>query len=161
MLVEFFDLTVEIREFPGSLEDYLIYKGLTLKQLFDLVEASTHNWKNIEEHIYCNNKKTYNIIRYDEKEHRHINYGSYETLKKARLVKALLSKSGWDSDVLEDINKLASEYAKVSEKYIHLKDGGYMIVKNIKGKATYFGWYKTLQGAIDERDRLIANNWEK
>jgi len=160
-MVEFFDLTVEIREFPGTLEDYLEYKGLNLKQLFNLVEASTHNWKNVEEHIYCNNKKTYNIIRYDKVERRHVNYGSYETLKKARLVKALLSKSGWDIEALEDIKQLTSEYAKVSEKYIHLKDGGYMIVKNIDGKATYFGWYKTLQCAIDERDRLIASNWEK
>ena len=45
-------------------------------------------------------------------------------------------------------------------KHIYKTASGYSITKSINGKPTYFKSLKTLNEAIEYRDRLIANNWE-
>lgn len=45
-------------------------------------------------------------------------------------------------------------------KHIYKTASGYSITKSINGKHIYFKSLKTLNEAIEYRDRLIANNWE-
>lgn len=46
-------------------------------------------------------------------------------------------------------------------KYIFKVGNTYQIKKNINGKNKYFKSFDNLSDAIDYRDKLIANNWEK
>lgn len=46
-------------------------------------------------------------------------------------------------------------------KYIHKQKNKYIILKRIQTKLFYFGTYNTLNEAIQARNQLIKNNWQK
>ena len=50
--------------------------------------------------------------------------------------------------------------SKTHEPYIHKRERGYCIIKEIKGKLHYFGIFDKLEDAIDERDLLIEFDWD-
>lgn len=83
---------------------------------------------------------------------------------------------GWDYDeVLKIKKKYPFERAKLENKYNHSKVRNeryihpykrgnhtyYMIQKCIDGKREYFGSYRTLAKAIEIRDLLIKNKWNR
>ena len=44
-------------------------------------------------------------------------------------------------------------------QYIYLKNNGFIIQKKINGKLRYFGYYRTLEEAMDKRDELVRKRW--
>ena len=50
--------------------------------------------------------------------------------------------------------------SETHEPYIHKRERGYCIIKQINGKLTYFGIYDKIEDAIAERDLLIKFDWD-
>ena len=153
------NLSKQIRDWPGDLESFLIANDWTFRELVEYMEHAGRNWIKVEDEIYHTTRNSYRLIHFDESEGEYVFFGSYKTLKRARLAKALFEKSGWDYELLNEIRKMVCNYRKCQEAYIYTQGNGYAIRKRVGNKTSYFGYYKTLNETIEERDKLIANNW--
>ena len=82
-----------------------------------------------------------------------LDYGTFTTLEKATAERDRLIENNWG---IEDYSISTSKYGR----YIVFNGTYYLIQKVINGKIKYFGHFKTLDKAIEERDRLIVEGWD-
>ena len=79
-------------------------------------------------------------------------FGVYETLEEATLARDKFESENWKN--VPDRSEIPSK------RYIHKTSRGYVIYKRIDGEVKYFGSFKTFEEALEERDKLIQNNWK-
>ena len=79
-------------------------------------------------------------------------FGVYETLEEATLARDKFESENWEN--IPDRPKIDSH------RYIYKTPRGYVIYKRIDGDVTYFGSFRTFEEALEERDKLIQNNWQ-
>lgn len=98
-----------------------------------------------------------------------IHYGWYDDIRWALHDRDMLELCDWDLGEFVYIEK-DNQYLHMRlppkglnrwRQYIYIKRNGYVIQKTINGKLEYFGYYNTLNEALDRRDELISNNWEE
>ena len=94
-------------------------------------------------------KKSYEVGRWING--KYVYFGSGRTLIEALMIKDWCESTGWKEKYFT---------SNTGEKYISLKDGRYYITKWINGKLCYFGGWKTLEQAIDERNLFIKCEWD-
>ena len=70
------------------------------------------------------------------------------------MVRDILIANFWDKECVPHKESITGE------KYIYPDSIGYCIKKIINGKNVHFGWHRTLEEAIEERDALIECNWD-
>ena len=82
------------------------------------------------------------------------NYGTFSTLKSAIAERDRLVEENWG---IKNYSPHTGKYGK----YIVFNGKYYIIQKAINGKIKNFGSYRNLDRAIAERDRLIAEGWDR
>ena len=78
-------------------------------------------------------------------------WGSFTTLEEARLYRAYYIGKNW---------VVNPHFINHEKRYICEQGGRFIIQKRINGKIEYFGTFKNLEDAQDERDICIACNWD-
>lgn len=79
-----------------------------------------------------------------------IGFGYYDTLEEAKKARDKFESENWQYVPKEsDIHR-----------NIHKTPRGYAIFKRIDGDMKHFGTFRTIEEALEEKERLIANNWE-
>ena len=79
-----------------------------------------------------------------------INFGYYDNLEEATKARDQFEKEKWKNIPQQSDFK----------RNIYKTSRGYVIFKRIDGKLTSFGTFKTMEDALKEREKLIANNWK-
>lgn len=85
-------------------------------------------------------------------------FGIYDTLGEAVSMRDYYQQHNWDTTLIQYTKPNNKD---PSRKYITFHHGKYEITKLINGKQKYFGGFDTLREAMNVRDKLIANNWQK
>ncbi|WP_156929616.1 DUF7226 domain-containing protein [Methanobrevibacter wolinii] len=83
---------------------------------------------------------------------KYVKFGSFDSLNDAIDCR--------DNLVLTNWGKYNLKPKDFTGKYITKVSKGYQIYKRINGELHYFGMYNTLDETINERNKLIENNWE-
>ena len=78
-------------------------------------------------------------------------WGSFNTLEEAKLYRAYYMGKKW---------MVNPHFRNRDNRYICEQEGSYIVRKRISGVLNYFGTFKDLQKARDERDKCIACNWD-
>ena len=100
------------------------------------------------------NASGYMIQKYNKETHRMEYFYSTTSLISALMVRDLFVANNWNKDCVPKKETITGE------KYIYPDAIGYCIRKIIDGKNTHFGWFRTLEEAIIERDLLIECDWD-
>lgn len=95
--------------------------------------------------------RSYTVFKWDGS--RCTLFGFFNNHRDAVKVRDKLSKSYWNSESAGINFKDTKHIVKVGNSY--------RISKMISGELNHFGHYKTLEEAIEIRDKLIENNWDK
>ena len=82
-------------------------------------------------------------------------FGIYNTIEEAIVVRDKIA-----SDLDNWKSYLPTKPKDKPNRYITKNGNGFQIQKRINGSLKYFGTYKTLEEAIEVRDKLESNNWE-
>ncbi len=80
-------------------------------------------------------------------------FGEYDSLNDAKRIKNNLISNAWES--MEENNN--STYAK----YIRKNGEKFVVSRIYNGKYYYFGQFNSFEEALEHREYLIANNWDK
>ena len=95
------------------------------------------------------------FVVYNYSNNKCIFYGFYSSLRSAIRNRDNLISLNWDVSKVDNIL-----YSKKDSKYITKVGNYFRISKLIDSELKYFGHYKTLDEAIDIRDKLIKNDWD-
>ena len=95
------------------------------------------------------------FVVYNYSNDKCIFYGFYSSLRSAIRNRDNLISLNWDVSKVDNIL-----YSKKDSKYITKVGNYFRISKLIDSELKYFGHYKTLDEAIDIRDKLIKNDWD-
>lgn len=105
----------------------------------------TKSDRDLPSHVY-QTRNRYFVAQYVNKER--VVYGRYDTREEAIQRRNQLIHDG----VIQD--------RKEENRYISKKNRGYFIQKNINGVVEYFGMFRTLEDAREERDFLESIDWD-
>lgn len=83
-------------------------------------------------------------------------YGTYPNLYSAMKMRDFLIAHKWAKRYI----KYSCKRENTQYHCIYRNKGGYSIRKSIKGEIIYFGYYDTLDEAVDQRDWFEVNNWD-
>lgn len=83
-------------------------------------------------------------------------FGSFNDLESAKKYRDLCIENNWNEKLMPKNNPIAFNPLKYIYKN---KTGSYRIMKQRYGKLEDYGTYSNLIDAINERDLLMANNW--
>lgn len=81
-----------------------------------------------------------------------VKFGSFNSLDDAKNYRDKLVLNNWGKYNLKPKNNYG--------KYITKRSTKYQIYKRINGEIHFFGTYDTLDEAVNERNKLMENNWE-
>ena len=95
------------------------------------------------------------FVVYNYSNDKCIFYGFYSSLRSAIRNRDNLISLNWDVSKVDNIL-----YSKKDSKYITKVGNYFRISKLIDSELKYFGHYKTLDEAIEIRDKLIKNDWD-
>ena len=105
----------------------------------------TKSDRDLPSHVY-QTRNRYFVAQYVNKER--VVYGRYDTREEAIQRRNQLIHDG----VIQDRKK--------ENRYISKKNRGYFIQKRINDVVEYFGMFRTLEDAREERDFLESINWD-
>ncbi|MGI6448187.1 MAG: hypothetical protein ACOX01_06195 [Methanobrevibacter boviskoreani] len=111
-------------------------------------QSQNKTYEKIEKYIY---KKQGRFLVVKKILDKTISYGSFDEYDKAKTFKRKLIENAWNVSSMNAQRKYG--------KYIHKTRDKFVIVKEFNGKKEYFGYYKNLNDALFERDKLIDKNW--
>lgn len=80
-----------------------------------------------------------------------ITFGEYDTLEKAKIIKNNLISNAWESFEFYDRGAYG--------KYIRKSGDKFVVTRTYKGKKYTFGYFRTLDEAMEVREHLIETNW--
>ena len=100
------------------------------------------------------NKSGYLIQKYNRNTQKMEYYYSSTSLIQVLMVRDLLIANNWNKECIPHKETITGE------KYIYPDAVGYCIRKIIDGQITHFGWFRTLEEAVIERDLLIKCDWD-
>lgn len=103
-------------------------------------------------YISKTNKGTFIVQKYINKKMVYFHHS--KSLIECLMIRDLLEHNFWDEDCLPIKQTITNE------KYIYQDNVGYSIRKIIDGEIIHFGWFRTLDEAIVERDLLIKCSWD-
>lgn len=100
------------------------------------------------------NATGYLIQKHNKSTKRMEYYYSSTSLIQTLMVRDLLIANNWNKE------NIPHKETITGEKYIYRDSVGYCVRKIIDGVNTHFGWFRTLEEAIIERDLLIKYDWD-
>lgn len=99
---------------------------------------------------YCVRKSVNGNVEY---------FGVYNTMKEAIEMRDKLIKNNWDKHIVP-VKKYLQKNRYIVKRTDKEGNVFYEITKRIEGNYTYFGRFKDIEQAIEERDFLEQNEWD-